>query len=863
MEEELRTHIQHRAGDLERSGLPRAEAERRARIEFGAYQRFKEECREAMGTHLFETLIQDVRYGMRMLRKSPGFTCVAVLTLALGIGANTAIFSVVNTVLLAPVPYRDADRLVVVWGSNPHQTDDIFPVSAAVFSTWKTENHVFEEMAASTDDLDVITGSGEPEMVTGYDFSADYFHVIGATPELGRTFLREEDQPGGPNVAVLSDKIWRRRFNADAGIIGKSIQLGNSPYTVVGVMPPNFRYPDKVEIWTPLALPASAASNWKDRYLRVLARLKPGVTIEQAQAQMSALAERLAREHPDTNTGEGVILRPIRRQIAGDIRTPLLVLLGAVGFVLLIACVNVANLLLARAAAREREIAIRTALGAGRLRLMRQMLTESALISLAGGAAGLLLAYWSNRFLLDLFPNDISNLSIPTVEAIPVDVRVLAFTIGATFLTGVVFGLVPAVRSSRRDVNQSLKESGRMPMAGSRERRFRNALVVAELSLSIVLLIGAGLLIRSFHRLMEGDLGFRPENVLALEAFPSPAKYPAKEPEKLRAFVDHSVENLRAIPGVESAGAINFLPLTGFWGPQDFTVEGRPAPPKGQEPSADNRVVTPDYFRTMGIPLLRGRAFTAADSPGSPHVAIISASLARRFWGAEDPLGKRLNLGDAANPDWAEIIGVVGDVHSFGLEEKLHDDLYRPFSQVYFPIVAFTVRAKGDPTKLTAAAKAAIWAVNPEQPFYKIIRVETLAAEAIALRRVSMLLLTVFSGIALLLAAIGIYGVLSYAVAQRTHEIGIRAALGAQPRDVLRLVLGDGMRLALIGIGIGIAASFALTRLMVSLLYGLSASDPLTFAGVATLVSGVALVACYLPARRAMKVDPMVALRYE
>jgi predicted permease len=809
------------------------------------------------------TLTQDIRFAIRMLTKNPVFTAVVVLTLALGIGANTAIFSVVNTVLLAPLAYKDPDRLVVIWGNNPQQSSEEFPVSPAVFAAWKAENHVFEEMAASSDDLDTITGGGEPEMVVGYDFSADYFHVIGAKPELGRTFLPEEDRPGGPKVAVLSDKIWRRRFNTDPGIIGKTIQLGNSPYTVVGVMPPNFRYPDKVEIWTPLALPASAASDWKNHYLRVLARLKPGVTLAQAQAQMTALAERLAHEHPDTSSGEGVMLKPIRQQIAGDIRTPLLVLLGAVGFVLLISCVNVANLLLAHAAAREREIAVRTALGAGRLRLLRQMLTESLLLSLAGGAAGLLLAYWSTGFLLSLFPNNIANLSIPTVEAIPVDGHVLAFTIAATLLTGLIFGLVPALRSSGLDVNQTLKESGRTPMAGSRERRFRSVLVVAEIALSFALLIGAGLLIKSFSRLTRADLGFRPENILALETFPSPAKYPAKEPEKLRAYVDRSVENLRAIPGVDSAGAINFLPLTGFWGPQEFTIEGRPAPPKGQEPNADNRVVTPDYFKTMGIPLQRGRAFTAADGPDSPHVVIISAMLARRFWNGGDPVGKRLNFGDAEKPDWTEIVGVVGDVHSFGLEKELHDDLYRPFAQVYFPIVAFTVHAKGDPTRIIGAAKGAIWAVNPEQPFYKIIPMQTLAVESIALRRVSMLLLAAFSSIALLLAAIGIYGVLSYAVVQRRHEIGIRAALGAQNRDVLRLVLGDGMRLALIGLGLGFTASLALTRLMASLLFGVGATDPLTFAGVAALATGTTLAACYIPARRAMRVDPMIALRYE
>jgi predicted permease len=863
MDTELRFHMEAYAEDLVRSGVAREEAMRRARLEFGGLERAKEEGREARGVHLLDSLVQDVRYGLRTLRKNPGFAAIAVLTLALGIGANTAIFSVVNTVLLAPLPYKDPGRLVMVWGINPKQDAGISPVSPGVFAKWKAENHVFEGIAASTDDLDTITGVGEPEMVVGYDLSADYFRVLDAKPELGRTFLPEEDRAGGPKVAVLSDKIWRRRFGADPGIIGKAIQLGSAPYTVVGVMPPSFRYPDKVEIWTPLGLPPSAASDWKNRYLRVLARLNPGVTLAQAQAQMNALAARIALEHPDTNTGEGVQVQSLRQQIAGDVLMPLLLLLGAVGFVLLIASVNVANLLLARAAARESEIAIRTALGAERLRLLRQMLTESLLVSLAGGAIGLLLAYWSTGFLLRLFPNNISNLSIPTVEAIPVDGRVLGFTVAVTLLTSVLFGLVPALRSSRRDVNEMLKESGRTPMTGSHERRFRNFLVIAEIALSFILLIGAGLLIKSFSRLTQGELGFRPDNVLALEAFPSPAKYPAKEPEKLRAYVDRSVENLRAIPGVESAGAINFLPLTGFWGQQGFTVEGRPAPLKGQEPSADNRVVTPDYFRTMGISLLRGRAFTPSDGPDAPHVAIVSASLAHRLWNNDDPVGKRLNLEDAAKPVWWEIVGVVGDVHSFGLEEKVHDDLYRPFAQVYFPIVAFTVRTKGDPAQCTAAAKAAIWAVNPEQPFYKIISMETLAAESVTLRRVSMLLLTVFSTIALLLAAIGIYGVLSYAVAQRTHELGVRAALGAQQRDVLRLVLADGMRLALIGLSFGLAASLALTRLMAGLLYGVSATDPAIFVAVPLLLAGVAVAACYVPARRATRVDPIVALRYE
>ena len=807
-----------------------------------------------------ETLLQDIRYGLRTLGKNPGFAAIAVITLTLGIGANTAIFSVVNTVLLSRFPYRDVDRLVMIWGINPKESGEVSPVSPGVYSAWKSESKVFEGMAASTDDLETITSGGDPEMVVGYNFSPEYFNVLGAKPELGRTFLPEE---GLASVAVLSDRLWRRRFGADPAIIGKPINLSKTPYTVVGVMPPTFRYPDKVEIWTPLALPGSAASDYTNRYLRVLARLAPGVTLEQAQAQMNLLAERLAREHPDTNRGEGILLKPLRLELAGDIRFPLLVLLGAVGFVLLIACANVANLLLARSASREHEIAIRSALGAGQARLVRQMLTESTLLALGGGAAGTILAFLGKSYLLKLFPNNISNLNIPTVEAIPMDAHVLGFSIAATLVTAIFFGLVPLLGASRWGVNQMLQKGGRSGTASSSEHRFRSGLIVAEIALSFALLIGAGLLIKSFVVLTHQSLGFQPNRLLALEAFPSSTQYPAKEPEKLRAFVDRSVENLRAMPGVESVGAINFLPLTGFWGPRSFTVEGLPLPAVGEGPSADNRVITPGYFRTMGIPVLRGRDFTSADGPNTPHVAIVSASLAERWWKDKDPVGKRLNLGEADKPDFYEIVGVAGDVHAFGIEEKSHDDLYRPFSQVYFPAIAFTVRTTGDPEQVISAAKAAIWSIDPQQPFYKVITMDTLAEESIALRRVNMLLLTVFSVIALVLAASGIYGVLSYTVALRVHEMGIRAALGARPGNLLRMVLGDGLRLVLLGLGIGLAGSLALTRLVSNLLYGVAPLDPFAFVASVVMVTASALLASYIPARRATRVDPMVALRYE
>lgn len=810
-----------------------------------------------------DAFFQDVRYGLRVLRKSPGFTFIAILTLAVGIGANTAIFSVVNTVLLARLPYRDPNRLVMVWGTDPLHGGDITPVSPAVFAAWKSEAKIFSAIGASADELETITGDGAPEMVLGYDFSADYFRVVDAKPALGRTFLPEEDRVGGPNVAVLSDELWHRRYGADPAIIGKTINIGHDPYTVVGVMSSTFHLPSKIEIWTPLRLPDSASTNWKDRYLRVVARLAPGVTIEQAQAQMSQLAARLAREHPDTNTGESVLLRPLRTEIAGDIRLPLLVLLGTVAFVLLIACANVANLLLARSAGREREIAVRIAVGASRARVARQMFTEHSLLSIIGGVTGFAFAFWGRQFLLSLFPNNIANLNIPTVEAIPMDARVFAFSAAATLATAIFFGLIPLLRSSGWNINDALKESGRTGMASRSERRLRNGLVVTEIALSFMLLIGAGLLMRSFLVLSRNDLGFRSDHVLALEVFPSPEQYPSKQPEKLLNLLDQSLQNLRTIPGVESVAATNYLPLTGFWNDRQFSIEGRPTPRPGEEPTADNRTATPGYFSTMGIPLLRGRDFTASDKSGSPHVAIVSSSLAHRYWGDTDPIGKRLNLGDEAKPDFWQIVGVVDNVHAFGTAEKPHDDLYRPFSQVYFPLLSFTLRTKGDASQLAAAAKAAIWAVDPQQPFYKVITMDELATESIALRRVNMLLVGAFSVIALGLAALGIYGVLSYSVTLRTREMGVRSALGATPYNLLQLILGGGVRLIVVGMAIGLAGALSLGRVIASLLFGIAPVDPIVLSASALAVAISALVASYIPARRATRVDPMVALRYE
>jgi putative ABC transport system permease protein len=808
-------------------------------------------------------LMQDVRYGIRTLSRSPGFTAIVILTLALGIGANTAIFSVVNAVLLAPLPYNQPNKLVMVWSKNVSKGYKIFPVSGGDYSEWKSENSVFENMAASSDTLYTLTGAGDPEVVIGYQFSADYFRLLGAAPELGRTFLDEEDRPKGPNVVVLSDAIWRRAFGADPGIVGKSITLTGKPFAVVGVMPPDFKYPSLVELWTPLGLPASYLANYSDTPLRVLARLKPGVTLKQAQAQMDSIQQRIAQEHPQTDSGNGVNLIPLREQIAGDVKMPLLVLLGAVGFVLLITCANIASLMLARAAGRRKEIAVRTALGASRGRLIRQFLAESLLLSLAGGALGFLFASGATSFLVAIFPNNIANLSIPQVTSIPMDARVFSFTLLAALLTGVLFGLAPVLGFRAATSSEGLKGASRSTTASWGERRVRAVLVMSEFALALVLLIGAGLLITSFRNLLRGSLGFDADHVLSAQLFLSNAKYPSAEPEKRLAFVNDAISRMKELPGVESVGAAGFMPLSGFWGEADFTVQGQPEPAAGQKPSAKSDLVTPDYFRSMGISLLKGRDFTAEDRKGSAQVVIVNETLAHKEFGSQNPIGRQLNFGDTNKPELWEVVGVVSDVHDFGLEEKVRGNVYRPFAQIPVPVVAFVVRTSGRPSSLTSAVKHAIWSVDKDQPIYKIIGVDQMASESLGLRRVSSVLLGAFSALALLLAGLGIYGVMAFSVAQRTREIGVRMALGAQPESVLKMIMGYGMRIVLAGMAVGLAGALALTRLMTSLLYGVKVTDGTTFLVTSLLLAFIAMVACYVPARRAMRVDPMVALRYE
>jgi putative ABC transport system permease protein len=816
---------------------------------------------------LEDEVFQDLRYGVRMLLKNPGFTVIAVLTLALGIGANTAIFSIVNATLLRPLPYKNPDQIVMIWGTNPggYGWRGKTGFSAPSFLDYQQQNRVFERMATFNGVGFTLTGAGRPENIRGGMVTAEFFDVLAVQPILGRAFLPEEAQTGRDHVAVLNYSLWQRRFGLDPNIIGQTIQLDATPYTIIGVLPQGFDFtiPDYFksrDLWVPNVLPRDNSERGH-KYLIVIARLKPEVTLSRAEPEMRAITERLAREYPGQMTGFGVKLTPLHEQFVEDTRLVLLLLFGAVGFVLLIACANVANLQLARASTRQKEIAIRAALGASRVRLLRQLLTESVLLALIGGALGILVTSLGIRLVTGLGP-----AGVPQETVVTLDSTVLAYSLSLSLITGILFGLAPALHATPKRLSESLKEGGRNSTANESGLRLRKLLTVSQVALSLILLIGAGLLIRSFVGLLQVNPGFETKSILTAR-FDLP-KYSYREATKQAAFYTQIMERIKALPGVIAVGTTDELPPTMGRHTNTFSIEGRaPIDQSNQSLAVQDRLVSADYFRAMGIPLIAGRVFSGADDGSATPVALINQAFARRFFPNENPIGQHLRFG-SANP-WITIVGIVGDVRGFGLDKQPNSEIYLPYQQQRFlpynplPNMHLVVRAAGDPSGIAAAALGSVRELDKDLPLPQARTMETAIAASIAERRSNMLLLGIFALIALILAAVGIYGVISYSVAQRTQEIGIRIALGARSLDVITLVLRDGMRLVLLGIAIGLAGAFALTRWMSSLLFEISATDPLTFAVIALLVALVALLACIVPARRATKVDPMIALRHE
>ena len=800
------------------------------------------------------TLWQDLSYGLRMLWKQPGFTLVSIITLALGIGANTAIFSVVNAVLLRPLPYAEPERLVWMWGNFRGGTSTA-SVSTLDFLDYREQNRSFEQLGAffSGDSFVNLTDGGEPERLRVGVVTANYFDIFGVKPALGRGFIAEEEQAGRNQVVVLGYGLWQRRFGGDSSIIGKTITVNDRSFNVLGVMPAGFQPPQTAELWAPMPLRALATDR-KSHSIRPIGRLKPGVTIAQAQADMDSVARRLEEQYPDSNAGWNWRLIPLQERMVGNIGQSLWMLFGAVGFVLLIACANVANLSLARAASRSKEIAVRAAIGASRRRVARQLLTESLLLSLFGGALGVLFGMWGLDFLVW-----ISAGNIPPWARVGIDARVLVFTSLATLLTGLLFGLSPALQSSKPNLIETLKEGGQSAADGASRNRLYSLWVVSEVALAVVALVGAGLLVRSLIRLQQVAPGFDAENVTTLRIDLPGARFP--QPEQVIGFYEQFKQRLAALPGVEAVGIISHLPLSGQRNDIPFRVEGRPRNPN-EHVTADDRSVDHDYFRAMKIPLLRGRHFTEEEARTSGKVVIISETMARRFFPNEDPVGKRLLMSDAQETPY-EIVGVVGDVRHLALQLGVYQTMYFPWLRQRS--TNFVIRAPGAPANLAADVRKALQAVDKNLPVSAIRPMEELLGNSVAQRRLNAFLLSAFAALGLFLAMIGVYGVMSQAVTQSTHEIGVRLALGAQTRDVMGLVLREGMKLAVVGMAIGLLSALALTRLamMKSQLFEVSGADPITFAAIAVLLTGAMLLACYLPARRATKVDPMVALRCE
>ncbi|HEV7797719.1 MAG TPA: ABC transporter permease [Pyrinomonadaceae bacterium] len=802
-----------------------------------------------------ERLLKDIQYGVRSLLKRPGFTAVAIITLALGIGANSAMFSAVNAVLLRPLPFAESERIILIEGVNPQQGITLSNMSVPDFAEWQNQNQTFEHMAGFVSGGSILANNEETERVRGSGVTAEFFPLFKTNALLGRALQADDSRKGSDPVVVLSFGLWQRRFGSDRNIVGSKVKISGKETSVVGVMPAGFDYPAQSELWVPLPVDATAERR-DNRYLNVIARLKSGVTLGQAQAQMDTINQRLAQTYRETNTGWGVRLVNLQERLVGGMRSSLLLLLGAVAFVLLIACANVANLLLARATARQKEIAVRTALGASRWRIIRQLLTESLLLSTVGGGIGLLLSVWLTKLLIAVSPPN-----SPRFDEIRPDTRVFLFTFALAVITGLVFGAAPALQASRVNLNERLKEGGRAGGSGSTHNGMRSLMMVSEVALSFMLLVGAGLLIKSFMRLRDVTPGFNSGNVLSMRISMPNAKYPKGEPrvQMLRQMIEH----IKSLPGVQSVGAVLSLPLGGdtFNVGRSYLREGRPATPE-ESANAAYLVSTPDYFRALQIPLVAGRAFTDQDTEQTPQVVVVNESMARILWPGESPLGKRITIWrDEKFP--REIVGVVGDTKP-SLDTEAGPQMYVPYAQESnWTGMSLVIRTNTEPTALTAAVRSEIRSLDKAIPVYNVKTMNDVLAISVGPRRTPMLLLSTFAGVALLLAMIGIYGVTAYHVSQRTQEIGIRMALGAQMRDVMKLILKGGMALALIGIGLGLVGALALTRLMSSLLFGVKPTDMVTFAVVSLCLFVTALVACYLPARKATKVDPLVALRYE
>jgi putative ABC transport system permease protein len=794
--------------------------------------------------------LKDLRYSVRMVFKYPGFTLAAVLTLALGIGANTAIFSVVNAVLLRPLPYPQPERLVSLRSQESlPDLDDI-----------KEQSRSFEALGGAVIQPQDFTGEAEPLQVQAALVNADLFKALGGEAAVGRVISTEEDRVGAERVVVLSHGFWLRHFGGDPNVVGRTVPLSGNNYTVVGVMRPDFSMPlENPDVWLALRVANPLAAGVRGvHFLRTYLRLKPDVTLAQAQAELDGINSRLAQAYPDENKERTRRLMPLHERITGEVRPALLILFGAVGLVLLVACANFSSLLLARSAARQQELAIRAALGAQRGRLVRQVLTESLLLALLGGAGGLVLAMWGVDLLMALKPAD-----LPLVGSVGIDRWVLAFTLGVSVLTGIVFGLVPALSSSRLDLNDVLKEGGRSGTGGVLKQRVRSVLVVSEIALALMLLIGAGLLIKGFWRLRSVDPGFKTDNLLTMRLELPESRY--KEIPKQTQFRETVLERLNSLPGVQAA-MVSELPLSGDQLTHNFIIDGRPPLEIGTEPELNTRSVAGSYFRTMNIPVIQGRDLTLQDRADAPKVGLVNESFVRQYFPDESPIGKRIRWARVDPPQWMTIVGVVGDVKHFGLNQPEEPAFYSPYFQSDQPWkrwMYLVVRSDGDSASLAGQVKSEVWAVDKLLPVTKVKTMSEVMSASIAGQRFNLTLMSVFAVTALLLAAVGIYGVIAFSVTQRSHEIGVRIALGAQTRDVLRLVVGQGLKLTLIGIGLGLLGAYAVTRLMQSLLFGVSATDPATFVALAALLAAVALLASYVPARRATRVDPMVSLRYE